>query len=296
MINRTQRTIAAYLCLALIGFGCVNFAHGQTTVAETKIHSYGSWDLVEIKDTAGEVMGFWAVPRIAVDIGNIRRLWFESIPGNEWNVWAFEPVAIYEKMDSLILDGASDDSIDLLLYRESIAADSGTNLSVDGGVDGLVVKGFIAGDPLTEAAGSLSDPNAMIDLLANIGYPVAPGMTELMVNGTAGASVGMNPATKQTLDCMRLTGGSECSPCACTRLGGSIESTPWVVVSQWVDANTRLRCTYTRTETHTYWKSGLDPDTCLDCTAGSEEEPLINIFEREIIRHWYDMEACPSQP
>ena len=286
----------AFLCMALIGLMSQSFAYGQPTIAETRIHSYGNWDLVEIKDNTGDVMGFWAVPVIAVDVGNIRRLWFESIPGNDWNVWAFEPVTIYDKMDSLIANGASDDSIDILLYRESTAADSGTNLSVDGGANGLMVKGFIAGDPLTEAAGSLSDPNAMIDLLANIGYPVAPGMTGLMVDGTAGASVGMNQATKQSLDCLRLTGGSECSPCSCSRMGGSIQSTPWSVSSQWVDSNTRLKCTYTRTETHTYWKAGLDPDTCLDCTAGSEDEPLVNTFEREVIRYWMDLGTCPPQP
>lgn len=296
MINKLRTLSITGLFFLGLAFGSGNIAHAQATDPVSKIHSYGQWDLVEIKDTADSVMGFWAIPRIDVEVGNIRRLWFEALPGEEWNVWAFEPVAIFEKIDNLLLDGASDDSIDILNYRESIAADTATNLDVDGGIDGLVVKGFIEGDPLTEAAGSLSDPSVMIDLLADIGYPIAPGMSDLMVSGTAGVNVGMNPATKQSLDCLR-SGGDTCSECICSRAGGTIEVTPWEVDDGvWVDFHTRLRCTYTRIETHTYWKTGIDPDTCDNCTAGSEDEPLINVVERTLIIHWYDETSCPATP
>lgn len=295
MINKTRSslfTVVAFMLLAVCGS---RSAHAQPVIPVSYVHAFGGWYLVEIKDTSGTVMGFWGIPRVPVEVGNIRRLWFESNPDAEWGVWAFEPIAIYEKMDQLVLAGACTDSIDALTYQELMAADTAVDLDIDGGVTGAVIKGFIEGDPLTEAAGTLDDPDTMIDLLATIGYPIAPELSDLLVNGTAGASVAMNPATKQSLDCLR-SADQDCSDCTCTRAGGTIETTDWEVSSEWVDFGTRLKCTYTRTETHTYWRTGLDPDDCQDCTAGSPDDPLINIVDRIIVTYWYDRADCPPMP
>ncbi len=291
---RSSRTLCLALTLfVLIALTGTQRAQAQPIAAVSQVHSFGGWYLVEVKDTNGIIMGFWSIPRIGVEVGNIRRLWIEAV-GDDWEVWAFEPIAIAVKMDTLVTNGACDDSMDALIYQELIAWDTAVDLDIDGGVEGQVIKGFIEGDPLTEAAGTLEDPDPMIDLLADIGYPVAPGMSDLMVDGTAGSSVGMNQATKEALDCM--VHGVECVECICSRAGGNVESTPWVVESEWVDFNTRLKCTYTRTETHTYWRSGIDPDNCLDCTAGTPEDPLINIVDRVVTTYWYDETECPPEP
>lgn len=293
-MTRSTRT----LCLALVSFllvalCCPPRAQAQPVTPVSHVHSFGGWYLVEVKDTNGIIMGFWGIPRITVEVGNIRRLWFEAV-GDDWEVWAFEPIAIAVKMDILVANGACEDSIDVLIYQELLDADTAIDLDIDGGVEGLMINGFIEGDPLIEVAGTLEDPDPLIDLLANIGYPIAPGMTDLMVDGTAGSSMGMNQATKEAIDCM--VQGIECVECICSRTGGDIDSTPWVVEADWVDFNTRLKCTYTRTETHTYWRSGIDPDDCLDCTAGTPDDPLINIVEREVITYWYDTTECPPEP
>lgn len=266
----------------------------QTLEAEAFVHSVGGWYLVEVKDTTDVVMGFWGIPRVEVEVGNIRRLWFEVIPNDEWDVYAFEPVAIYEKLDDLKFNGASDSSIEFLIYQEFLAADTTINLDIDGGVEGLVLKGFIEGDPLTDAAGTLENPDPMIDLLADIGYPIAPGMTDLLVDGTAGASVGMNQATKQTLNCLRSLDAS-CGDCVCIKAEGPMTPTPWTVIETLM-SDGRLRCEYTRTETHQYWQWGLYPDDCLDCTAGSADNPIIYDIVIEVTDFWFDMEQCPDEP
>jgi len=90
--------------LCLIGAWCIatifgtSQAQAQALEPDAFVHSVGGWYLIEVKDTSGSVMGFWGIPRVPVEVGNIRRLWFEAIPIDEWNVWAFEPVAIYDKV------------------------------------------------------------------------------------------------------------------------------------------------------------------------------------------------------
>lgn len=274
---------------------CVQNAKAQAMEAVSHVYSIGGWDLVEIKDTVDEVMGFWGIPRVPVEIGNIRRLWFESLPNNDWNVWAFEPIAVYSKISDLEVVGASDESIQFLQYQEFLAADSAINQGVNGGVDGLVIKGFIAGDPLVEAAGALSDPDPMIDLLATVGYPIAPGMSELLVNGTAGVNVNMNPVTKQTIDCLQ-SGDTSCSDCVCTKHEGPTIVGPWTIIETPINNNS-LRCEYSRMEHHSYWKTGEDPDlNCADCSAGSAENPLQYDILVEIVVEWADVEHCPDTP
>ena len=293
---RISRTLCYAIGLSVLLALCgAQRAQAEPVVPVSYVYAYGGWYLVEVRDTSDELMGFWGIPRVAVEVGNIRRLWFEALPNDEWNVWAFEPLSTKAKIEALVFTGACKDSVESVEYQEYIAADGALNLDIDGGAEGLVIKGFIEGDPLTEAAGALTNPDPMINLLNDIGYPVAPGMTDLLVTGTAGVNVSVSPATEQALDC--IAQGLECdNPCICRRMGGTINNTPWEVESEWVDSNTRLRCTYNRTETHTYWKRGIDPDDCWSCSEGSEEEPIVNIVDREVVIHWFDMTECPSSP
>ncbi len=287
----TINVIGFVLALLLLGHGR---AAAQAMEAEHMSYMVGGWDLIEITDDNGAVMGFWGIPRVPVEVGNIRRLWFEALPNEEWAVWAFEPVAVSEKSALLASDGASDGSIQFLYYKEFLAADNALNLDVDGGIDGLVEKGFIEGDPLTETVAALSDPNAMIDLLANVGYPIAPGMTELLVSGTAGAGVNMNPATKQTLNCLRST-SSSCGGCVCIQAEGEMIPGPWTVSQEEVLGG-RIECNYSRVETHHYWQWGEYPDDCEECDQGSADDPIE--FEVTVTHtdYWLDLENCPDEP
>ncbi len=293
-IQPRVQTSAAAGTVALIGLLGTPSAHGQSLDPVASVHMVGGWSLVEVKDDADTVMGFWGIPRVEVEVGNIRRLWFEALPDGEWDVWAFEPVALHAKVDELVVDGASADSISFLMSQEYKAAETTSNLEIDGGVEGLVVKGFVDGDPLAEAAGALEDPDPMIDLLAGIGYPIAPGMTDLLVDGTAGANVGMNQATKELINCLRST-MRPCGGCVCYVQEGPMESTPWTVYQTNLMAG-RIRCEYTRTETHYYWQWGFFPDDCLVCDEGSPEDPVIYYIIVEETDYWYDMEYCPPEP
>ncbi len=288
---RTLCIVGASMVVALLG---PQQGKAQELEPVASAHMVGGWLLVEVKDTADAVMGFWGIPRVEVEVGNIRRLWFEALPGDEWNVWAFEPIAIYAKLDELALAGISRESVDFLLYQEHIAADSAVDLEIDGGAEGLILKGFIANDPLVDAAGALEDPNPMIDLLAGIGYPIAPGMTDLLVDGTAGANVGMNSATKELLNCLRSS-AMPCGGCECYAQEGPIDISPWTIY-QTNMPDGRIRCEYTRTETHFYWQWGFYPDDCLVCDEGSPEDPVIIVVVIEETEYWLDIETCPNQP
>lgn len=293
------------LCVGIALFVFVMFgsktAQAQQVEADALAHKVGGWNLVEIKDTTGAVMGFWGIPTVPVEVGNIRRLWFEATTNDDWNVWAFEPIAISAKAGSLILNGASYDSIQFVMHQEFLAESTAFDLDINGGVEGLVVKGFIEGDPLVEAAGSLEDPDPMIDLLADIGYPIAPEMTDLLVDGTAGASVGMNPATKQTLDCLRSF-SSSCGGCICTLHDGLIHATAWTVFRTLNDNDnpTAFFCQYQRTETRGWWKTGENAEDCTDCTEGSEDNPIL--YQRIVeppLETWpleYPNQPCPDEP
>jgi len=294
MLRNVRIYSAIWLLCALSLFGTQR-VQAQAVTAEAYVHAIGGWNLVEVKSTAGEVMGFWGIPRVAVEVGNIRRLWFEVTQDDDWSVYAFEPVAIQARVQNLLVDGASRDSMSFLMYQEFLAADTAVNQDIDGGVDGLVVKGFISGDPLTEAAGSLDDPDTMINILADVGYPVAPDLSGLLVDGTAGASVGMNPATKQTLDCLRSFQNA-CGDCVCIKVEGPMTPSPWTVIETELEDG-RLRCEFSRTEHHQYWQFGEDPDNaCVDCTAGSAENPILYDVVVDYTEIWADEEQCPDAP
>jgi len=283
--------VGLFFVLSLVG---ANQTRAQTQNIESMVYSIGGWDLVRVNDTADQIMGFWGIPRVPVAVGNIRRLWFEALPNDDWSVWAFEPVAIHDRVVTLSIDGASPSSIAFLMFRESHAADTAINLDVDGGVQGLIDQGFISGDPLAGAAGSLANPKPMIDLLAAAGYPIAPGMTNLLVDGTTGAGVGMNPATKQTLNCWRSS-SSSCLDCVCMRIEAPMVADPWVVYETPMPDG-RLRCEFVRTEHHFYWKIGKDPDTCFDCTAGSAQNPIPEDGTVVVTEYWADQVNCNDAP
>ena len=289
-----------FFCGVCAVFACLMVSaqsvKAQAMDAVAHVYSVGGWDLIEVKDSTDLVMGFWGIPRVPVEVGNIRRLWFEAIPNNEWDVWAFEPVAIFDKISDLQVDGASSESLEFLMYEEFLAADTAINQDVDGGVSGQVVKGFISGDPLTEAAGAMNDPDPMIDLLAGVGYPIAPGMSDLLVDGTAGVNVTMNSVTKQTLDCLRSQNNGCTTDCVCTKHEGPVTYDPWIIYETWVTEN-KLRCEFSRIEHHSYWKTGEDPDAnCADCTLGSAESPILYDVLIERTEYWLDVDHCPDSP
>jgi len=287
----TTRALVFFCVLGLLG---ISQARAQAVEAEHFAHMVGGWELVQVKHADGSVMGFWGIPLVEVEVGNIRRLWFEALPEGEWAVWGFEPVAMSEKAALLAGAGADPDSLDFLFYREFLAPDDALNQDIDGGVDGLVTKGFIDGDPLTEQTAALTDPEPVVDLLADSGYPVAPGMTELLVDGTAGADVNMNQATKQLLNCLR-SAHPDCEECVCTIVEGPMSPGPWTVLETELDGGV-LRCEYSRVETHIFWQYGKYPEDCVVCDAGSPDHPLEYEISVEFTEYWYDMDNCPDEP
>ena len=294
----TNKVWNGIVCLCLLGFGLLSArAHAQAAVPEHYAFSVGTWKLLELKDTSGVSMGFWAIPKEPVTVGNIRRMWFEALANDEWAVWAFEPVSIETKIDELVAAGLNNESELFLRTREWKAALTAINQGVDGGVDGLVTKGFIDGDPMTEPTASLSDPTPMIDLLAGVGYPIAPGMTDMLVNGTAGTNVNMNQATKQLLNCLRST-ASSCGECVCVETEAMIERGPWTVQEfPPNEIEARLRCVYTRILTHSYWQYGEFPEDCTDCTEGSADAPSTwTETEGPYEDYWLEIEHCPDTP
>lgn len=272
----------------------------QAQVMSAEHHSFkvGGWELNELKDTNGDSLGFWAIPRSQLSVGTIRRMWFEALPGDEWAVWAYEPVQANSVAADLYLNSSmSMSSLEFFYSRERKAISTLTDQGVDGGVQGLVEKGFIAGDPLTETVGALNDPAPMINLLADVSYPVAPGMTELLVSGTAGVNVNMNQATKQLLNCLRSTSSSACGDCVCVENQGPTTPGPWTVTqSSMPPPDNRIRCDYSRVVTYSYWQTGEYPDDCTDCTVGSASNPATYTETEEYTDLWLGITECPSDP
>ncbi len=136
----------------------------------------------------------------------------------------------------------------------------------------------------------------MIDLLADVSYPIAPGMSDLLVNGTAGSSLNMNQATKQLLNCLRTT-SSSCGACVCVETEGLIQRDPWTVTqSSMMPPDMRMRCDYSRVVTHSYWQTGEYPDDCTDCTVGSPDNPATWTEVEEYTDMWLDITECPPDP
>ena len=291
------RFVTALLVACLSTFLC-NIAQGQALSPQHYSYKVGSWDLNKLTGSNAEVIGFWGIPRTEVSVGNIRRLWFEALADGNWAVYAFEPTGAEGFITDLFAQGTlTQGSMEFFRKRERLAAMNLPDQDVDGGVQGEVEKGFIAGDPLTETVAAMADPTPMIDLLADVSYPIAPGMSNLLVSGTAGVNVNMNQVTKQLLDCLRSVGNSSCSECVCTETDGGSDYGPWTVYTiPPAGTDNRLRCDYTRVVTHYYWQVGKYPDDCVDCTIGSPENPASWTEIEETTDYWYEEEECPDTP
>lgn len=292
MLGRCSLFVSALVALVVASFTSLSAAQG----AFPAHHSFkvGGWELNMLHEPDGDVIGMWGIPLEPLAVGNIRRLWFEALPNDLWAVQAYEPKDAEAKAYDLRDGGMSEESLVFMLSRERRARAEDPDYLTDGGTVGTVTKGFLDGDPLTEAVGSLQDPEPMIDLLAQVSYPIAPGMTELLVSGTAGVNVNMNHATQQLLDCLRLTTSTSCASCICDETL-STETGPWTVVQTNL-GGTSMRCEYSRTLTHSYWQVGDYPSDCTECTTGSEDEPeiLTEIEERTV--YWNGPGGCPDYP
>lgn len=291
-----QLCLAIILMLPLVALS--GLCHAQALTAEHFSFKVTGWELNELKDSNDETLGFWAIPRSQLSVGTIRRMWFESLPGDEWAVWAYEPVQANEVAADLYLNSdMSMSSLEFFYSRERKALAALSDQGVDGGVDGLVIKGFIAGDPLTETVGALTDPAPMIDLLAGVSYPIAPGMTELLVSGTAGLNVGMNQATKQLLNCLRSTSSSACGDCICVEYQSPPDVPDWdVSMTHSLPPDPRIMCDYSRVITYYYWQTGQYPDDCTDCTVGSPSNPATYTETEQYTDIWFDITECPDHP
>ncbi|MFG0246873.1 MAG: hypothetical protein ACF8MF_12570 [Phycisphaerales bacterium JB052] len=285
------------LCLALLSGPLSALCSAQAMEPEHYSFKVGNWELNAVKDTDDAFLGFWAIPRSALSVGNIRRMWFEAMPNDEWNVYAYEPVSAMQKAADLYNnEGMSEESLTFFYSRERKAIAAFTDQDVDGGVEGLIWKGFIEGDPLTETVAALSDPEPMIDLLADVSYAVAPGMSELLVTGTAGSTYNMNPATKQLLNCLRST-MSACGGCVCVENEAMIERGPWTVTMTLIPPPfEKVRCDYSRVITHTFFQHGEYPDDCTECDEGTADNPSTWTEIEEYTDYWLDIDECPERP
>lgn len=296
MFKNLQLIIVLSWMVSFVNLSGLCFA--QALTAEHHAYKVGGWQLNELTDNQGETLGFWAIPRGHVSVGTIRRMWFESLPGDEWAIWAYEPVQANAVAADLYLNAdMSLSSLEFFYSCERKALSTLNDQGVDGGVQGLVEKGFIAGDPLTETVGALSDPTPMINLLADVSYPIAPGMTELLVSGTAGVNVNMNHATKQLLNCLESTSSSACGECVCVETQAPPSYGTWTVTqSSMPPPDNRIRCDYSRVVTYYYWQTGEYPEDCTDCTVGSSTNPATYTETEEHTDMWLDVTECPDYP
>ena len=181
----------------------------------------------------------------------------------------------------------------LVEYLEDLSNQSNANNQVDGGVDGLVVKGFIDGDPLVDAAGNVTDPTPMINLLADVGYPIAPGMTDMLVVATGGTSVNMNQATKELINCLRSVNTGCNEECVCTETIDVVVG-PWSVEDG--GPNELNNCDYNRNISIFSWQVGKYPDSCEICDAGSETSPILQGIVIQTTEIAAEEGECPDQP
>lgn len=286
--------ILLFITAPILLFG-TSLASAQAVPADHQSFMVGGWELNEVYHTDGTLMGFWAIPREQLSVGNIRRMWFESQPNGDWEVYAYEPTHALAKAQELQVDGMSSPSMTFFKWREHLASEMFAGEDIDGGVQGLIDKGFIIGDPLVDTAGSLTDPEPLIDLLADVSYPVAPGMTEHLVSGTAGVNVNMNQATKLILDCIRLNRSAMCGECIC-EVTATADVGEWTIARS-VDSSGIIHCDYTRITVHTFWQEGLYPEDCEDCDVGSPAQPETYIQVEEVsVIITGGMTECPPTP
>jgi hypothetical protein len=292
MLGRYPLNVSALVALFFSLF--TSLTHAQGTFPEHHSFKVGGWALNMLHEPDGEVIGYWGIPLEPLAVGNIRRLWFKALPDAEWDVYALEPKDAQAKAMELMDAGMSVESLVFMQSQERAAKAEDPDYLTDGGTSGLVNKGFIDGDPLTEAVGLLSDPEPMIDLLAQVSYPIAPGMTELLVSGTAGVNVNMNQATKDLLNCLGASMSISCAACICDETRDTTTG-PWTVIGTILPGG-GVRCEYSRTVTHSYWQVGEYPDDCTECTTGTPDEPEIftEIEEQTVI--WNGPGGCPDYP
>lgn len=198
-------------------------------------------------------------------------MWFEHDEStNFWAICAFEPQDKDAFMESLITDGADAKSFGFIQFAESEAVDDSGN----GFVSGAIESGLLEGDALVPLIDSLDDPQEVLSLLADIGYPVAPMLSGAM--GVGGESAGnMSQAFKQSLDCLAFAGGSNCQWCTCTTNYGTPTPTP--AGGPWTGAavgggGSFVDCEYTRPATAPYWLTGRKT-FCPSCASGSAATP-----------------------
>lgn len=250
------------------------------------------WELSEMRDADDVFMGFWAIPRTQLSVGNIRRMWIEPIEDGKWDVYAYEPIKAGEKLQALVTHGMSLDSAAVFESREQRALANFADEDIDGGTHGLVEKGFISGDPLASAAGSMNDPTPMIDLLADVSYPVAPGLTDMMVSGTAGTSLSMNESTAQLLNELVFANDPGTEACVCTTHTNSFFG-DWIFTSITPNpSGNSWMCTYSRNYYQGVWYTGLNTD-CSSCDAGSSADPAeTNYIASQIREILVETEDC----
>jgi hypothetical protein len=257
--------------------------HAQESPYYSRTYLVVGWELNEMRDTNGTFLGFWAIPRTQLSVGNIRRMWIEPAEGGAWDAFAYEPVQAADKLQALVTEGMSFDSAAVFESREQRAIANLSDQDVDGGTSGLIEKGFISGDPLANTAGSMSDPTPMIDLLADVSYPVAPGLTDMMVSGTAGTSLSMSASTTQLLNNLADPNEPGTEECVCTTHTNSFFG-DWVFTSiipspsgnAWI-------CNYSRSYNQGVWYTGKNAD-CSSCDAGSEDSPAETNYVASQIR------------
>lgn len=291
----TKKSVFVLMSLLVL---CAAGGVARAQALDALHHSFkvGGWELNTVRQDDGTLMGLWGIPREPVEVGHIRRLWFEALPDGEWAVFAYEPKNADAKASALYDAGMSEQSLLFFQSRERLAATIQANQEIDGGVEGLVEKGFIAGDPMTDTVSAMDDPDPMVDLLADVQYPVAPGMTDMMVEGTAGTSVNMNQATKELINCLRATMSNQCAPCVCVQYEAMIQRGPWTVGQTTIPDSNQIRCDYSRVITHSYWQVGEYPESCDDCTVGTSDEPATWTETEEHTDIWFDIDECPDEP
>ncbi len=263
----------------LMALGLINICSGYVWAEENSnseviytIYEQSGWHFYPVT-AQGEFFGFWSIPLVETKIGNIRRLWFEHDEDtNSWAVYAFEPLDKDAFMESLITDGADADSFGFIQFAESEATDDIGN----GFVSGAIASGLLEGDPFAPLVDSLEDPEEVLNLLADVGYPVAPMISGEMSVG-AGAAGNMSEAFKQSLDCLAFAGGSNCQWCTCTTNYGTPTPTPPGGPHPWTGAavgggGSFVDCEYTRPASAPYWLTGRKT-FCPSCASGSAATP-----------------------
>lgn len=270
-MSNLQR-LAIVICAVFLA-SLPNAAMAQEVPYYSRTYLLAGWELNEMKDSNDAFMGFWAIPRMQLSVGNIRRMWIEPVESGGWDAFAFEPVQANAKLNDLVAQGMSMDSAAVFQSREDRAQTQFSDQDIDGGAQGFITKGFISGDPLAETAGSMNDPSPMIDLLADVNYPVAPGLTNMMVSGTAGANVTMNPDTGELLSQLAgLVGIGDPQPCVCTTHTNSFFG-DWVFTGISPGHNSGVWiCTYSRSYYQGVWYTGQHAN-CTSCDEGSSSDP-----------------------